>query len=198
MKTEYNGIKFDSDLEVDYYKYLEELYDKKIVYEFTYHPKIPIQITDKNTYTPDFIVGYEDRIEIIETKGYNPYSKMRDDMIHNVMLNKSEEELRQWLIQNNILWRGKIIYKKIKYLKQFGWVDFDFKNPNTLANKRKAKINDLEIELKELKQFKKDTIRYFNLKSQTKKFTKAQAEFFFDYEKKMYRLLKGDNQNGAK
>ena len=163
MKIPYNGIKFDSELEVEYYKYLEELYDKKIVYDFTYHPKIPIQITDKNTYTPDFIVGYEDRIEIIETKGFNQFSYMRDNMVHNVMLNKSEEELREWLAQNNILWKGKIEYKKIKYMKQFGWVEFNFKNPNTLANKRKEKINLLEQELKELRLFKKDTSRYFKL-----------------------------------
>ena len=33
-----------------------------------------------------------------------------------------------------------IKYRKIKYMSKFGWVDFSFKNPNTIANKRKMKL----------------------------------------------------------
>ena len=180
MKVNYNNIEFDSDLEVEYYKYLKSL--DEVIY-FIYHPPKPVKITNKNAYTPDFIVEYKDRYEIIETKGYNQFSYMRDSIVHNAMLNKTNKELKDWLKENinNVDDEKKIVYKKIKYMKKFGWVDFDFKNPNTLAKKRKEKITDLEQQIKELSKFKKDTIRYFKLLNSSKKSTKKQEEFFNEY-----------------
>lgn len=187
MKVRYNNIDFDSELEVEYFKYLS-LNDKVI--HFIYHPAKTLKITEKNYYTPDFIVIYNDRIEIIETKGYNQFSYMRDSIVHNAMLNKTDGELREWIFENSINDDGKkIIYKKIKYMKKFGWVDFDFKNPNTLAKKRKDKIIELEKEIKDLIKFKKDTFKYFSLVFTTKKLTKKQQEFFNDYIEKIQKEL---------
>ena len=171
-KVKYDNITFDSELEVEYYKYLVELYANGVITSFYYHPSIPIKITKNNTYTPDFVVFYMDnKIEIVETKGYNPYSKMRDDMIHQVMKSKNEQELRDWLNKNyDSVYDNKfqlrfnnysVVYRKVKYLKAYGFVDWDFKNPNTIANKRKEKINDLSTEIKELRDFKKEAERYF-------------------------------------
>ena len=44
-KVKYDGITFDSELEVEYYKYLKEEHDNGVVLDFIYHPKHPIQIT---------------------------------------------------------------------------------------------------------------------------------------------------------
>lgn len=178
----YDGIVFDSQLEIDYYKYLKE---NNIV--FLYHLKKKIKINSKNEYTPDFVCFYKDRIEIIETKGFNQFSYMRDNIVHNAMLEKTEQELKQYLLDNdvNVLDNQKVVYKKIKYLKTYGWVDFDFKNPNTIANKRKEKINDLSTEIKDLKDFKKNVERYYSylrkgLKNE--KLTKSQLEWLNKYE----------------
>lgn len=199
-KVEYDGIKFDSELEVEYYKYLDEQWHRCEVKEFFYHPKVPIKITKNNYYTPDFVVFYYDgRIEIVETKGYNPYSKMKDDVIHQVMLGKSEQELRDWLQENydavftydkiKVNFNSfRVSYKKIKYLKAYGFVDWDFKNLNTLANKRKVKINEQKDEIKELKDFKKNAERYFAYYVKLKnmgKLTKAQREWYINYEKEL-------------
>jgi cell shape-determining protein MreC len=73
-----------------------------------------------------------------------------------------------------------VIYKKIKHLKTYGWVDFDFKNPNTIANKRKTKIAELEAENKELKEYKKKAERYFSYLKKINsgiKLTKPQQEW---------------------
>jgi len=184
MKVRYGDLIFDSDLEVEYYKHL--MSDSKVL-AFRYHPKIPIKITRNNSYTPDFIVRYADRIEIVECKGYNPYSKMKDDMIHQVMLAKLESELIDYVVANGFVWdEHKVVYRKIKYLKAYGFVDWDFKNPNTIANKRKEKINELSSELKELRQFKKDTIRYFSLHNKSK-LTPNQKEFIAKYLNQFYR-----------
>lgn len=196
-KVKYDDITFDSELEVEYYKYLVELYAKGVITSFYYHPAIPIKITKNNTYTPDFVVFYLDRrIEIVETKGYNPYSKMRDDMIHQVMLSKPEQELRDWIKENfdfnfYLYVDGdnyRVVYRKVKYLKAYGFVDWDFKNPNTIANKRKEKINDLSSEIKELRDFKKEAERYFRYHLKivnNEKLTKPQKEWYYNYAKKL-------------
>ena len=198
-KVKYDDITFDSELEVEYYKYLVELYEKGVISAFYYHPAIPIKITKNNTYTPDFVVFYMDnKIEIVETKGYNPYSKMRDDMIHQVMQSKSEQELRDWLNKNyDSVYDNKfqlkfnnysVVYRKVKYLKAYGFVDWDFKNPNTIANKRKEKINDLSTEIKELRDFKKEAERYFRYHLKivnNEKLTKPQKEWYYNYMKKL-------------
>ena len=184
-KVKYDNIIFDSDLEVEYYKYLKEQNLK-----FIYHPKKPIHINSKNSYTPDFIVFYDDRIEIIETKGYNQYSFMRDNMIHNFMQELYLDQKIDFLIDNGIEEKsiiGKdVVYKKIKYLKSFGWVDFDFKNPNTLLNKRKNKISDLSNEISILRDFKKKVDRYFTYIRKMRlneKLTKNQKEWIYNFEK---------------
>ena len=206
-KVKYDDITFDSELEVEYYKYLVELYAKGTITSFYYHPAIPIKITKNNTYTPDFVVFYLDRrIEIVETKGYNPYSKMRDDMIHQVMQSKPEQELRDWLNKNyDSVYDNKfqlkfynysVVYRKVKYLKSYGFVDWDFKNPNTIANKRKEKINDLSSEIKELRDFKKEAERYFRYHLKivnNEKLTKPQKEWYYNYTKKL-REEYGNNE----
>lgn len=206
-KVKYDDITFDSELEVEYYKYLVELYEKGVITSFYYHPSIPIKITKNNTYTPDFVVFYMDnKIEIVETKGYNPYSKMRDDMIHQVMLSKPEQELRDWLNKNyDSVYDNKfqlkfnnyrVVYRKVKYLKAYGFVDWDFKNPNTIANKRKDKINDLSSEIKELRDFKKEAERYFRYHLKivnNEKLTKPQKEWYYNYTKKL-REEYGNNE----
>ena len=206
-KVKYDNITFDSELEVEYYKYLVELYANGVITSFYYHPSIPIKITKNNTYTPDFVVFYMDnKIEIVETKGYNPYSKMRDDMIHQVMQSKSEQELRDWLNKNyDSVYDNKfqlkfnnyrVVYRKVKYLKAYGFVDWDFKNPNTIANKRKEKINDLSSEIKELRDFKKEAERYFRYHLKiinNEKLTKPQKEWYYNYTKKL-REEYGNNE----
>ena len=205
-KVKYDGIQFDSELEVEYYKYLCELWHKGEVLEILYHPKAIENLIGKRSYTPDFCVLYPDRIEIIETKGYNPYSKMIDDQIHNVMLSKNQE-LRDWLNENyDAIYDNRIqvnfnsfrvSYKKVKYLKAYGFVDWDFKNPNTIANKRKEKINDLSTEIKALRDFKKDAERYFRYHIkvvQNEKLTKPQKEWYYNYVKKLREEYGNNNE----
>ena len=180
-KVRYDNITFDSELEVEYYKYLREQN-----LEFIYHPKKPIHINSKNSYTPDFIVFYDDRIEIIETKGYNQYSFMRDNMIHNFMQELYLDQKIDFLIDNGIeessIIGKDVVYKKIKYLKSFGWVDFDFKNPNTISKQRKNKIIELEKEIKELELYKKNVERYFSYLRKDK-LTKQQQEWKLKFER---------------
>lgn len=189
MKTNYDGKEFDSELEVEYYKYLKEGGKNGEVLDFIYHPSQIPNLLPKRSYTPDFIVWYDDRIEVIETKGWNQFTYRIDDEIHHTMLNKSEEWLREYVESNSnavqkVLGNGsKVIYRKIKYLKSYGWVDYDFKNPNTIANQRKNKIQELEKELKQLKNELKDFNRYYKL-SRKSKLTLAQKMFIIEFMKK--------------
>ncbi len=181
-KVKYDGIQFDSELEVEYYKFIEQRND---VLRFVYHPKQIPNFVGKRSYTPDFIVQYIDHWEIVECKGYNPYSKMIDDQIHNVMQSKDEQYLREYIQYNGYYCINvPVKYVKVKYLKAYGFVDWDFKNPNTIANKRKVKINEQQDEIKELQEFKKNAERYFkyHLKIVNKeKLTKPQKEWYYKY-----------------
>ncbi len=203
-KVNYNGITFDSELEVEYYKYLEEEKRKGNVLNFYYHPDAIQNLVGKRSYTPDFLVAYHDRIEIVEDKGYNPYSKMIDDQIHNVMLSKTEYFLKSYLCEVKAkhiqffcskewdLEEKEVIYKKVKYLKAYGFVDWDFKNPNTLANKRKEKIQEQSSEIKELREFKKNALRYFTYHLKlvnNEKLTKSQREWYYKYVEEIKRMV---------
>ena len=186
MKVEYNGKNFDSELEVEYYKYLEERTD---VLRFIYHPKQIPNFVGKRSYTPDFIVQYQDHWEIVECKGYNPYSKMIDDQIHTIMQQKDETWLRSYIQFNGYYCIDiPVKYVKVKYLKAYGFVDWDFKNPNTIANKRKAKIEEQSSEIKELREFKKNAERYFKYHLKIvnqEKLTKQQREWYYNYVREL-------------
>ena len=207
-KVEYENIKFDSELEVEYVKYLRELKNKGEVLSFYYHPDAIQNLVGKRSYTPDFLVAYRDRIEIVECKGYNPYSKMIDDQIHNVMLSKTEYFLKSYICEVKarhmqffcgIEWdtEKKVVYRKVKYLKAYGFVDWDFKNPNTIANKRKEKINEQQDEIKALREFKKNAERYFkyfftkiDYSMNYKRLTKTQREWFEKYVEELRKSFK--------
>lgn len=176
----YNGkmIKFDSQLEVDY---LDHLQSQQDVLNVVYQPEIKVKISDKNRYTPDFWVEYADRYEIIETKGYNQFSAMRDNITHNVMESLTQDQLKLYA---GYLFKQdkKIVYRKIKKV-AIGFVEFNWKNPNTLSKKRKEKVVSLEAQLKEANNQIKDYERYFKYFF-ADKLTKDQREWLESFLEK--------------
>ena len=191
MKETYKNRTFDSTLEIQYFQFLEEN-NIRFLYQDQYKNKpIKINLGRRKTYTPDFIV-FDDVnkiIKIIELKGYAKWSANEDNNIMDFMRNKvatDKDFLISWLCEIDIDTRGwDIEYYRLKHLKSFGWVDYDFKNPNTIANKRKAKINELEIEIKELKEYKKNVQRYFSYLSKSDKLNKQQKEWKLNFEKEV-------------
>ena len=192
MKVKYNNIKFDSDLEVEYYKHLMELMQKGTVLKFKYHP-CSLECGAWGKYTPDFLVEYADRIEIIETKGYNQFSFQRDGMIHRFMKTLPEEMLKNYINKNNDVGitfdtEKHCLYQKIKFSKKLNeFVDWEHKERRAIDNAR-DKIKEQEIEIKELKQFKKNCVAYFKY-YQRKKLTEHQkkviAEFLTEIHKEI-------------
>ena len=191
-KVEYDGITFDSEWEKDYYIYLKEELKADFI---KYHPEPIFDLVARKKYTPDFIYCKEDTISVVEVKGgYNPYANhFQDDMIHKEMKAKDYRWLYNYFWKNGINFANSedgyydLKYEKVKKLKK-GWVDYDFKNPNTIANKRKEKINDLSSEIKELRDFKKEAERYFRYHLKivnNEKLTKPQKEWYYNYTKKL-------------
>lgn len=187
-RVEYKGITFDSELEVKYYV---ELKEKGIEFLYqTEYKKIPIKVNcgRRKTYVPDFIVfdDINNIITIVELKGYNKWSGNDDDNIMDFMKNKviyDKPFLFNWLHCIGIDTNGwDVGYQRLKHLKTYGFVDYDFKNPNTVANKRKEKIIELENELKPLRNRLKDIDRYFSY-LHIKKLSKAQKLWVESFEK---------------
>lgn len=200
-KVEFEGITFDSEWEKDYYIYLKE--ELKVDF-IKYHPEPIFDLVARKKYTPDFIYCKEDTISVVEVKGgYNPYANhFQDDMIHKEMKAKDYRWLYNYFWKNGIKFTHSedgyydLKYEKVKKLKK-GWVDYDFKNPNTIANKRKEKINDLSAEIKALRDFKKDAERYFRYQlkiAQNEKLTKPQKEWYYNYVKKLREEYGSNNE----
>ncbi len=182
----YNNISFDSELELNYYQHLK-VNNTKFIYQNEYK-NIPIKINigRRKTYTPDFIVFENNTITIVELKGYAKWSANEDNNIMDFMKNKVETDidfLIKWLSSLNINTNNKVIdYKRLKFLKSVGFVDYDYKNPNSLLNQKRNKIVELEIELKELKSYKKNCERYFDYIKKNK-LTNKQIEWKNNFEK---------------
>lgn len=187
-KVNYDNIMFDSELEVEYYKYLKEN-NIRFIYQNEYkNNPIKINLGRRKTYTPDFIVFDDENkiIKIIELKGYAKWSANEDNNIMDFMKNKvatDKDFLIEWLAQLDIDTRGwDIEYYRLKHLKTYGWVDFNFKNPNSISNQRKNKIIELEKEIKELELYKKNVERYFSYLRKNK-LTKQQQEWKLKFER---------------
>lgn len=186
-KVNYDNISFDSELEVEYYKYLKEN-NIRFMYQNEYkNNPIKINLGRRKTYTPDFIVFDDENkiIKIIELKGYAKWSANEDNNIMDFMKNKvatDKDFLIEWLVQLDIDTRGwDIDYSRLKHLKAYGFVDFNFKNPNSISNQRKNKIIELEKEIKELELYKKNVERYFGYLRKDK-LTKQQQEWKLKFE----------------
>ena len=197
-KVKYDGITFDSEWERDYYIYLREELKADLI---KYHPEPIFDLVARKQYTPDFIYVKDDTISVVEVKGsYNPYANhFQDDMIHKEMKAKNYRWLYNYFWKNGIECTHSedgyydLKYEKVKKLKQ-GWVDYDYKNPNTLANQRKQKILSQKDEIKELKDFKKNAERYFTYYIKlvkNGKLTKPQREWYDNYVKEL--ILKYGN-----
>ena len=195
-KVYYDGLTFDSEWEKDYYIHLKEELKADFI---KYHPEPIFDLVARKQYTPDFIYIKDDTISVVEVKGnYNPFANhFQDDMIHKEMKAKNYRWLYNYFWKNGIKFSHSedgyydLKYEKVKKLKQ-GFVDYDFKNPNTIANKRKEKINDLSQELKELKDFKKNALRYYtyHLKIvRNEKLTKQQREWYYKYVEEIKRMV---------
>lgn len=187
-KVRYDNITFDSELEVEYYKYLKEN-SIRFMYQNEYkNNPIKINLGRRKTYTPDFIVFDDENkiIKIIELKGYAKWSANEDNNIMDFMKNKvatDKDFLIEWLAHLDIDTRGwDIDYSRLKHLKAYGFVDFNFKNPNSISNQRKNKIIELEKEIKELELYKKNVERYFSYLRKNK-LTKQQQEWKLKFER---------------
>lgn len=191
-KVMYDNLTFDSELEVEYYKCLKED-GINFLYQNEYR-KTPIHINlgRRKTYVPDFIVfdDWTKTIVITELKGYAKWSANEDNNIMDFMRNKVATDvgfLAEWLAECNIDTRGwDISYKRLKLIKSIGFVDYDYKNPNSIANKRKEKISVLTTDIKQLEAFKKNVDRYYSYirkMRKKEKLTKSQKEWIYNYEK---------------
>ena len=197
-KVNYNGIEFDSNLEVNYYKYLKEKnINFKYQNEYSKNP-IKIELGRRKTYKPDFIV-YDDGakiITIVETKGYAKWSANEDNNIMDFMKNQVKNNpyfVISWLKEIKAYKDNySVSYQRIRFNQTYGWVDYNFKNPNTLANKRKEKIQEQSSEIKGLREFKKNALRYFTYHLKivnNEKLTKSQREWYYKYVEEIKRMV---------
>lgn len=115
-QVEYSGLTFDSQLECDYYKLLEEQVRKGEIKSFSFHPKYVLQekftkfgkLNREIVYEADFVIHtLDDKTIAIDIKGYpTPLSIMKKKMFD---YHYQDIELK-W----------------ITYVKKYGgWIEFE-------------------------------------------------------------------------
>ena len=128
-KVEFNGIKFDSQDELDYYLFLLDMQSKGILKIIELQPRIELlaKFTKHGkkypaiTYTPDFLVEYEDgRRVYLDYKGF---SSQQGDLRRKFFAKQVDEEL---------IW----ITKSKKY-SVTGWINYDELKMVRRKNKKK-------------------------------------------------------------
>lgn len=130
-KRTYNGITFDSELEMRYYKEVVlPLYSNKTIIEYELQKKYELQPSFKHngvtiraiTYVADFYLKYDDgHVEVIDTKGFaDPSAKLKKKLF--------------WYKYPNIDYKW-IAYSKI----DGGWCDYEVIQKNRQKRKRAKK-----------------------------------------------------------
>lgn len=170
MQQEYNGIMFDSDQEIMYYQLLKQN-GTSFFYQDRYK-KTPLRINlgRRKTYVPDFVIWKDQEFKIIELKGWSKWSGNEDNAIMDFMKNKvltDQTFLKNWLKEigfpTPMVNMAEVKYQRLKYLKGLGFVDYDFKNPNSLINQKRRKVKEQQDEIKQLKAENKLLRRYYEL-----------------------------------
>ena len=176
-KVEYDGIRFDSEMECEYYKLLKERKDKGEIFNLEIHPRfelIPQYINNNGKeikpiyYEADFSFydSVAGRSRVIDVKGM-----MEDDFVLKwKMFDKKMVDLK-----------FNIYLEVLKYSKSTGWVDYeDYKKARKtykqqlIAKKNEAIKRAKEIE-KERAREQKEIERYLILNSKEKR-SKAEEE----------------------
>jgi hypothetical protein len=133
-KTEYLGIKFDSEVEKRYYIYLLGLQKEGYVTKIELQPKIILQPTFKRdgktyraiTYKPDFYVEYHNgNKEYIDVKGM---ATQQGEMRRKMYLYRNEIPLR-WISAS-------------KKYGTCGWIDYDELHEIRRQNKKWLKARE--------------------------------------------------------
>lgn len=65
VRCSYNGVKFQSMLERDFYIWISKHAEK---YGFTFEFQVPYQITSKSKYFADFVLTSKDKVIVIDVK----------------------------------------------------------------------------------------------------------------------------------
>lgn len=131
-KVEHDGIMFDSKDEMLYYQFLQGRLAEGKIKCFSIQPKYILipkfeyfgQKRRETTYTPDFLVEYENGDKIaIDIKGF---STQQGDLRRKLYEHENQNIKLIWITRN------------IKYGDEYGWIDYDLlKKLRSKAKKEK-------------------------------------------------------------
>jgi len=122
-KVEYDGIVFDSQIEMEYFKLLKDRVNKEEILWFTIQPVY--ELTPKFTkggknirstsYTPDFLIKHLDgSLEAIETKGFmTQASELRIKLF-----NYRYQDIKLTVLSYSKKWGGWVEYSELKKLRR--------------------------------------------------------------------------------
>lgn len=179
MTKKYNGIEFSSQIGLSYYK---EMLEKDFV--LTIYTNIKYPLSKKyGGYYPMFIIEYNNHYEIIDVRSYANSSNSKAVTISNEIKEKTPQELRDY-VSNNIGFEcGKpCIYRKLRYIKTLGFVDFNFNANEAKKEKKKEEDKTLREELKELRAKVREFDKFINLMNKGDKLKRDEKRWLNEFK----------------
>ena len=179
MEKTYDGKKFKSTKDLIYYK---ELLENDNVLTIYMNIKEPL-IKKYGGYTPTFIVEYKTHYELVDIVLYTSPSKSKTILILNEIAQKSSLELEEYISTAlGYKCEKRVIYRKLRYIKSLGFVNFDYDYREEKKQKQKQEIKSIYEEVKSLRAQVREYEKFINLMNKGDKLRRDEKRWLNDFK----------------
>lgn len=179
MEKTYDGKKFKSTKDLIYYK---ELLENDNVLTIYMNIKEPL-IKKYGNYTPTFIVEYKTHYELVDIVLYTSPSKSKTILIMNEIAQKSSLELEEYISSAlGYKCEKRVIYRKLRYIKSLGFVNFDYDYREEKKQKQKQEIKSIYEEVKTLRAKVREYERFITLMNKGDKLRRDEKRWLNEFK----------------
>lgn len=179
MEKTYDGKKFKSTKDLIYYKELLENDDVLTIYMNIKEPLIK----KYGNYTPTFIVEYKTHYELVDIVLYTSPTKSKTILILNEIAQKSPLELEEY-ISSALGYKcdKRVIYRKLRYVKSLGFVNYDYDYREEKKRKQKQEIKSIYEEVKILRAKVREYEKFINLMNKGDKLRRDEKRWLNEFK----------------
>lgn len=179
MIKKYNGIEFKSEKDLLYYK---ELLDNDEVLTIYTQIKEPL-IKKYGGYKPTFIVEYKTHYELVDIVIYTSATKSKTILMLNEIAQKSLLELQEYISTAlGYKCEKRVIYRKLRYIKSLGFVNFDYDYREDKKLKQKQEIKSIYEEVKSLRAKVREYERFITLMNKGNKLRRDEKRWLNEFK----------------
>lgn len=179
MNNYYDGYKFSSHNDLLYYKELEK---KDNILAIYYNVNKPL-FEKPYKYTPKFIVIYDKYIEMVDIKNYSEANSPKSLVIAREIAKFKVYDFQKYIssiINKNT--KKQVIYKKLCYINNVGFVDESYDIKKDKEDKIKEENIFLHQENKKLKKELADYEKFISLLNRRDEIRRDEERWLIDFK----------------